>query len=226
MTHLISSIGERIRLVEMPNDPCPIEPGSLGTILFVSPGPGQIGVEWDSGRTLHLVIGVDVFEIVTQHRVVLIEDSTYGRYEVLVEATDPDQAAGIAREMVTDGKAGGPSIEHRDDALPYVTDVINHEGDECAFSDEHGHDGVVTPDLLKARDTCADVIETIDDFDVACDAGRSTDVGQVWEILHRIRAKLHEALPHDMRVEVDTLLAEKRAEIDGADEDEGDEEAA
>ena len=117
MTHLIPSDGERIRLIEMPNDPCPIEPGSLGTITYVSPGPGQIGVKWDSGRTLHLVIGVDVFEVVTPHRVFLIEDNSYARYDVFVEATGPDQAAGIAREMVVDGKADGGTQHFRDDAL-------------------------------------------------------------------------------------------------------------
>lgn len=226
MTHLIPSVGERIRLIEMPNDPCPIEPGSLGTIRFVSPGPQQIGVKWDSGRTLHLVMGVDVFEIVTPHRVVLIEDNSYARYDVFVEATDADQAAGLARELVVDGKAEGGTQHSRDDALPYVTDVIDAAGEECGVSEEHEFEGVVVPDLLKARDICADVIETIDDFDVRWDAGQHTDVGQVWEILHQIRAKLHEALPLHMRIEVGTLFAEKRAKIDGADDEEGTEEAA
>jgi hypothetical protein len=57
MTHQLPEIGARIRLIEMPNDPCPIEPGSLGTVTYVSPGPQQIGVKWDSGRTLFLIAG-------------------------------------------------------------------------------------------------------------------------------------------------------------------------
>jgi len=208
MTHLIPSVGERIRLIEMPKDPCPIEPGSLGTITFVSPGPGQIGVKWDSGRTLHLVIGVDVFEIVTPHRVVLIEDNSYARYDVFVEATGPDQAAGIAREMVVDGKADGGTQHFRDDALPYVTDVIDAAGEECGFGEEHEFAGVVVPDLLKARDTCADVIETIDEFAVSCERAQHTDTGLAWEILNAIRTKLFEALPKHMQEEATTYLHE------------------
>ncbi|MBP2498345.1 hypothetical protein ABID82_005031 [Methylobacterium sp. PvP062] len=222
MTHLLPSVGDRIRLLEMPNDPCPIEPGSLGTILYVSAGPGQIGVKWDSGRTLHLVIGVDVFEVVATHRVVLIEDCAYTRYELLIEATDPDQAAGIAREMVTDGRAGAPRMEHRDDALPYVTDVINHEGEECAFSEEHGHDGVMVPDLLKARDTCADVIESIDDFAVACGRAQHTDTGEAWDLLNRIRTALFEALPKDMQQEATAYLHERATTAEREDAIEAD----
>lgn len=50
--------GDRIRLIEMPNDPNPIEPGSEGKVLAYQDIPGvgvQITVAWDSGRTLSLV---------------------------------------------------------------------------------------------------------------------------------------------------------------------------
>lgn len=57
--------GDRIRLVNMPNDPDPIEPGSRGTVLNVTDGPlAQITVQWDNGRTLALIPGVDHFELV------------------------------------------------------------------------------------------------------------------------------------------------------------------
>lgn len=52
--------GDRVRLIAMPADPHPIEPGTEGTVTFVtdlaSLGTGyhQIGVAWDNGRTLSL----------------------------------------------------------------------------------------------------------------------------------------------------------------------------
>ena len=52
--------GDRIRLLSMPEDPDPLAPGSLGTVVSVHRrGSGtdawlQIDVEWDSGRSLML----------------------------------------------------------------------------------------------------------------------------------------------------------------------------
>lgn len=57
--------GDRIRLISMPDDPDPIPVGSTGTIEAVTEGPmGQVMVRWDSGRTLHLIPGVDRFEVI------------------------------------------------------------------------------------------------------------------------------------------------------------------
>ncbi len=60
------AIGDRIRLIAMPDDPDPIPAGAKGTVLSVTDGPlGQIVVAWDdSARTLTLVPGVDHFEII------------------------------------------------------------------------------------------------------------------------------------------------------------------
>ncbi len=70
-------IGQRIRLIEMPDDPDPIPPGSEGTIMGVrdlcTPTDGyysryreaQIDVDWDSGRTLMLIYPKDRFEIIS-----------------------------------------------------------------------------------------------------------------------------------------------------------------
>jgi hypothetical protein len=54
-------IGKRIRLIEMSNDPNPIESGTEGTVYYV--GGGVINVDWDNGRSLGLVIGEDKFQI-------------------------------------------------------------------------------------------------------------------------------------------------------------------
>ncbi len=59
-------IGDHILLIEMPNDPDPIPPGSEGVVVEVTDGPlAQIVVEWIGiKRSLSLVPGVDRFEII------------------------------------------------------------------------------------------------------------------------------------------------------------------
>ena len=52
--------GKRIELIEMPEDPHPIGPGTKGTCVMVD-GAGQLVMEWDNGRTLSLIPGVDRF---------------------------------------------------------------------------------------------------------------------------------------------------------------------
>jgi len=53
-------IGKRVRLIEMKEDPNPIAPGTMGTVVHV--GGDVINVEWDNGRNLGLVEGVDEYE--------------------------------------------------------------------------------------------------------------------------------------------------------------------
>ena len=61
-TTLEESIGKRIRLVEMFDDPFPIEPGSEGIVMSV--GYDCLTVKWDSGRILGVIDGIDKFEII------------------------------------------------------------------------------------------------------------------------------------------------------------------
>jgi hypothetical protein len=61
--------GDRIKLIEMPDDPCPIAPGTLGTITGIGPAifglkGRQIIVQWDIDRSLMLVEGIDRFEVI------------------------------------------------------------------------------------------------------------------------------------------------------------------
>lgn len=60
--------GDRIELVEMLNDPYPVPTGTQGTVEFCNYAPlmlkqgmseWQIGVKWDSGRTLSLCVPPD-----------------------------------------------------------------------------------------------------------------------------------------------------------------------
>lgn len=60
--------GDRIRLIEMPNDPAPIEPGTEGVVGHVQAnlfGDGdQVSVKWDGPRRLSLVVPPDRFEVI------------------------------------------------------------------------------------------------------------------------------------------------------------------
>lgn len=56
-------IGKRIRLVEMLDDPDPIPTGSEGVVTGTD-DLGHIFVDWDCGRALHLIPGVDRYEII------------------------------------------------------------------------------------------------------------------------------------------------------------------
>jgi hypothetical protein len=55
-------VGKRVRLVEMFDDPYPIEPGTEGVVYNV--GMDVINVKWDNGRNLGMVFNVDQFEII------------------------------------------------------------------------------------------------------------------------------------------------------------------
>lgn len=56
--------GDRIKLVSMPSDPDPVEPGSSGTVESVTSGPlGQVWVRWDNQRSLALIPGIDVAHV-------------------------------------------------------------------------------------------------------------------------------------------------------------------
>ena len=57
--------GTRICCDGMPDDPRPIESGTLGSVVGVDDA-GQIMMKWDNGRTLSLIPGVDSFHTVEQ----------------------------------------------------------------------------------------------------------------------------------------------------------------
>lgn len=57
-----SLMGKRVRLVEpMEDDPQPILVGREGVVYNV--GFDVVNVKWDNGRTLGLIIGKDIFEV-------------------------------------------------------------------------------------------------------------------------------------------------------------------
>lgn len=58
--------GDTIRLINMPDDPHPIEPGTVGVVKEISYGPSfnedYLTVNWENGRSLKLIVGLDEFE--------------------------------------------------------------------------------------------------------------------------------------------------------------------
>lgn len=60
-------VGDRIRLVSMPDDPAPVAAGQTGTVRGIYPHGRwhQVDVDWDDGRSLLLVVPPDRFELIT-----------------------------------------------------------------------------------------------------------------------------------------------------------------
>ena len=63
MTTQTNIVGKQIRMVEMVDDPQPIESGTIGVIYHVD-SLGTIHVHWENGRTLGVVPNVDKYEVV------------------------------------------------------------------------------------------------------------------------------------------------------------------
>lgn len=68
-TPFYCTVGDRIRLIEMGDDPDPVASGTEGVIIGFSDSRGleQIVVKWDSGRSLNLLPGTDRFTVVTPY---------------------------------------------------------------------------------------------------------------------------------------------------------------
>ena len=108
--------GDRIRLINMPDDPDPIPAGSTGTVTRVTEGTlAQIDVRWDdSRRSLSLVPGVDRFEVIEQapqpSNAVVVPRAVYEgitavRNSGMFNMLDLPAVAGLARQMGFDEAA-------------------------------------------------------------------------------------------------------------------------
>ena len=62
----MTAIGDRIRLIEMPDDPDPLPEGAEGTVVMVIElnGAEQIAVEWDDGQQRGLTTPSDTFVVI------------------------------------------------------------------------------------------------------------------------------------------------------------------
>lgn len=72
--------GTRLVLNHM-NDPQAVPPGTRGTVLYVDDA-GQLGMNWDNGRSLSLVPGEDDFRKLTPEELAeeqsMIENENFG----------------------------------------------------------------------------------------------------------------------------------------------------
>lgn len=63
-------VGDRVQLIEMPDEPDAIPPGTQGVVDYINevtyfrPPFTQIGVKWDNGRTLMMSVPPDVYVVV------------------------------------------------------------------------------------------------------------------------------------------------------------------
>lgn len=69
---MLPKVGDRIELLSMPDDPCPIESGTTGTVTDVTgpwpfgPRPSyQVSVDWDAPRSLLLCIPPDRVRVIS-----------------------------------------------------------------------------------------------------------------------------------------------------------------
>lgn len=60
--------GTRIELIQMGDDPRPVEPGTRGAVTCVD-DMGSIHMLWDNGRTLALIPGEDSFRKLTPEEI-------------------------------------------------------------------------------------------------------------------------------------------------------------
>lgn len=65
------AIGQRVELVRMDNDPNPVPIGSRGVIVAISESGDSryhthVGVKWDNGRSLSVLLPLDEIRLVTR----------------------------------------------------------------------------------------------------------------------------------------------------------------
>jgi hypothetical protein len=72
---MVPNVGDRVQMTGiMPNDPCPIEVGTTGTVIGIGDvaylgndlliaAPTQIFVDWDNGRSL-ILLSSDPFTVI------------------------------------------------------------------------------------------------------------------------------------------------------------------
>ena len=56
--------GTRIRLIHMADDIAPVPPGTIGSVAIIGDA-GNIHMNWENGRSLALIEGVDEFEVIS-----------------------------------------------------------------------------------------------------------------------------------------------------------------
>lgn len=58
-------VGTRLKLISMLDDINPVPSGTCGTVCYVD-DEGGIMVDWDNGRSLSIIYGIDKFEVIKE----------------------------------------------------------------------------------------------------------------------------------------------------------------
>ena len=118
-------IGDRIRLLSMPDDPDPLPIGATGMVVGITEGPmAQVGVDWDNGRSLMLIPGVDQVEVIVDDENLVGEDSACPQcHNRLVDALVWDEEYGEFVTCLDCGMVYGP------DGGPYAARAVSAGGD-------------------------------------------------------------------------------------------------
>lgn len=95
--------GDLVELIEMPNDPCPIPPGTKGrveSVVDLGRGEWQVQVRWAIDRSLSLIYPVDRFKVIGSIR--QIAEEAQAEMERLKAAgwTKEDFAKALEQELL------------------------------------------------------------------------------------------------------------------------------
>ncbi len=118
-------VGSRIRLREMgADDPCPIKPGSMGTLQCID-DTGTFHVAWDDGRGLGLVIGQDSFTVFPPPLQTL-------KLYMPMTATYYDEEADLEQDITMDPREAAEYAPQIINALQSERRWLENEGPEAA----------------------------------------------------------------------------------------------
>ena len=116
--------GSRIKLREMKDPCCPVEPGTMGTLESID-DIGTFHVKWDNGRGLGLVLGEDNFSVLPPPLQTL-------KLYMPMTATYYDEEEGLENDITMDSREAAQYAPQIINALNSERRWLENEGPEAA----------------------------------------------------------------------------------------------